>query len=246
MRKKKPLIKALVSAKSENNFSENSGLVSASSLPVKKKGAFPYMSNKGKPNKIKILQSHREVFKMYKENGFKSLGKAIRQSSVYSPSVADHPKIITQTISWQALLDEQMPEQHLALRHKEILDKRDRRMVPILDDFGNPNFYPDGKPMMREIDDGPNTAAVTKGLDMAYRLRGSFKEQEQPKQSTVMYNLFYKPEIREQMKVFEDGISKSLYESVARQNQKDIEDEEEHQRNIENSIEAEIVVEPTD
>ena len=86
---------------------------------------------------------------------------------------------------------------------------------------------------MEEVDNGPETAAVTKGLELAYRLRGSFSKEEQAPPSTVMYNLFYKPEVREQMRVFEDGIKQSLLHEINKRNLADIETEEENQANLE-------------
>jgi len=173
------------------------------------------------PREGKILPSHRAIFENYKEQGFRNLGKAVRKTKVYSESVANRVNVITKSVSWKMLMKEYMPEEVLAQRHAEILDKRDTKLITEVD--------ADGKKTTVEVDDGPNTAAVTKGLELAYKLRGSFKEQEKAPPSTVMYNLFYKPEVREQTRVFEEGIKLSLQNEVARKNQKDLEQEEENQ-----------------
>jgi|TARA_R100001530_G_scaffold73266_1_gene51664 hypothetical protein len=206
-KQKKLKNKPIITVKSEKNFSENSGPVSVATISKTKN--FPA---KGPRKRIttKILLSHRAIFENYKDNGFRNLGKAIRKTGVYSESLAGRVNVLTKSKSWQALMDEKMPEEHLALRHKEILDKRDTRKV----------VDADGKVSYEDI--GPNTLAVTKGLELAYRLRGSFKEKDAPPPSTVMYNLFYKPEVRDQMKNFEEGIRKSLYDEVARKNKRDI------------------------
>lgn len=163
----------------------------------------------------KILPSHRLVFENYKNQGFRNLKKAIRTTGVFSESLADHPSVLTQTKSWQMIMQEYMPEEHLALRHSELLDKRDYRTVK----------NPDGT--TEEVDNGPETNAVSKGLELAYRLRGSFQKEEQKPPSTVMYNLFYKPEVREEMKLFEDKIKQSLYNEINKRNLEDTKAEEE-------------------
>jgi hypothetical protein len=178
-----------------------------------------------KPKKVRlpgsyILPAHRIIFQNYKDQNFKSLAKAIRQTGVYSEGVAERVTQITKSKSWKALMDEMMPEEHLALRHSELLDKREVRVIQ----------DEDGRDI--EVDNGPDTAAVSKGLELAYKLRGSFQKEEAPPASTVMYNLFYKPEIRQQMKVFEDGIKQSLLHEINKRNLADIETEEENQSNL--------------
>lgn len=184
----------------------------------KRKNNFPATG----PRKFKdsIRPAHRAIFQNYKDQGFRSLGKAIRKTGVYSENIEKRVNIITKTKSWQLLMAEYMPEEHLAKRHAELLDKRSYRKVE----------NPDGT--TEDVDDGPETAAVTKGLELAYRLRGSFQKEEAPPPSTVMYNLFYKPEVREQMRVFEDGLKLSLYNEINKRNLADLEAEQENQDNI--------------
>ena len=192
----------------KKNFSKN-----------KKHPNFP--SRVPKPQEVKILPSHRAVFENYKEQGFKGMGKAVRRTRLYSPSVESRTHVITSTQSWKALMDEYMPEEMLSQRHAELLDKRDYRKM----DSGEVDEK--GKKIMIEVDNGPETQAVAKGLEMAYKLRGSFSKDEAPKKSTVMYNLFYKPEVREQMKTFEEGIKQSLLNEINKRNLADIKAEEE-------------------
>lgn len=186
----------------------------------KVKKNFPY-NNAGERKKVAILPSHRAIFRLYEEGGFRNLGKAVRATGAYSESAAAHVSVITKSKSWQALMEEQLPETKLAQRHTELLDKRDT--IKIINADGSEEL----------IDKGPETAAVTKGLEMAYKLRGSYKEKTVDKAGTVMYNLFYKPEVREQMKTFEDGLKQSLIHEIARKNRKDMEEEEERTRDIE-------------
>jgi hypothetical protein len=182
--------------------------------------------------KPKIVDAHRQIFQNYKDQGFRNLGKAIRKTAVYSPHVEKRVGHITHTKSWQLLMQEYMPEEHLAKRHAELLDKREYRKVT------------DEQGQSVEVDNGPETAAVTKGLELAYRLRGSFQKEEALAPSTVMYNLFYKPEVREQMRVFEDGIKQSLLHEINKRNLADIETEEENQSNLNGSGPPELEAEP--
>jgi len=166
------------------------------------------------------------IFKNYEEQGFKSLGKAIRRTRLYSTSLEKRVNVLTGTQSWKALLAEYMPEEALARRHSELLDKRDYRKIE------SGEVDKKGNPIMVEVDSGPDTQAVSKGLEMAYKLRGSFSKEEDPKQNTVMYNLFYKPEVREQMKNFEAGIKQSLLNEINKRNLADIKAEEEREGEV--------------
>jgi len=140
---------------------------------AKRQNLFP-AKNSG-PLKSRILPSHRVIFQNYKDQGFRNLGKAIRMTGVYSPEVAKRVDVITKSKSWQLLMQEYMPEEHLALRHSELLDKREIRKVERLDEDGNLVLDNDGNPIKDEIDNGPDTAAVTKGLELAYRPGGRSK-----------------------------------------------------------------------
>jgi hypothetical protein len=160
------------------------------------------------------LDSHRQIFQLYKDQGFKSLGKAIRRTGVYSEGVAQRVNVITKSKSWQALMQEYLPEDRIAYRHAELLDKRDWRKVETVN----------SKTKEKEthyVDEGPETLAVSKGLELAYRLRGAFQKEEAPPPSTVMYNLFYKPEVREQVKAFEDGLKLTLLNEINKKNKAD-------------------------
>ena len=179
------------------------------------------------PKKNVILPSHRLIYKHYKEQGFRSLAKAIRKTDAFAETTAYNSSIISNSKSWKALMDEKLPQEHVAKRHAELLDKRDYRKVVGVD--GN----------ITEVDNGPDTAAVTKGVELAYKLRGAFKKEDDAPPSTVMYNLFYKPEVRDQMKVFEEGIKQSLTHEIARKHKADIKEEEENQALIDSQKEEE-------
>ncbi len=194
----------------------------------RKKSSPNYPNRKRGAKKAHILPAHRAIFQNYKDQGFRSLGKAIRRTGVYSEGMAKRVNILTKSKSWQLLMQEYMPEETIALRHAELLDKRDWRKVEQVDENGVKTTI--------EVDNGPETLAVSKGLELAYRLRGSFSKEDTPPPSTVMYNLFYKPEVREQMRVFEDGIKQSLLNEINKRNAADLETEKENERNASGEI----------
>lgn len=201
--------------KKKNFFAEKK----AGKYPAKKKHPnFP--AGKNRKRKDKIVPAHRVIFQNYKDQGFRSLGKAIRKTGVYSEGVAKRVDQITKSQSWQMLMKEYMPDEYLAKRHSELLDKRSFRTIK----------NPDGT--TEEVDNGPETAAVTKGLELAYRIGGKFGKEEAPQTSTVMYNLFYKPEIREQMRIFEGNIKETLLHEINKKNMADIRTEEENEANM--------------
>jgi len=127
----------------------------------------------------------------------------------YPVSTTKAPTLVTKTKSWLAILDEQMPQNYLADRHRELLDKRDGEFVT----FGR------GKNKRVEfIDRGPNVGAVARGLEMAYKLRGSFvAELPVPLQPTTVYNLFYQPTVRAQVTAFEDQLKYAIAHEISKQ-----------------------------
>jgi hypothetical protein len=169
-----------------------------------------------------IIPAHRLIFKNYQEQGYRHMGKAIRRTDVYSENVAIRTDKITTTKSWKMLMDEAMPEDMVARVHSGLLNKREFRKVKNVDGSET------------EIDNGPDTAASSKALDMVYKLRGAYKEDKGPKKQDVTYNLFYKPEIREQMKSFEAGLKQSIFNDMARKNH--IKDEEEDEGEDDSAI----------
>jgi hypothetical protein len=152
-----------------------------------------------------IRLSHRQIFRLWAEQGFRNIGQAIRRQGTYQPTVASRPGLITNTKSWKALMDEYISDERVAVLHSQILDKRD--MIKVKDKEGNEQL----------VDNGPDATAALKAIDMVYKMRGRYKEDKVvPGNKTVMYNLFYKPEVRKQIQSFEDGIKQSLRDEIQR------------------------------
>lgn len=160
-------------------------------------------------NKVKILPRHRIVLEeLTKPENEGLISKAMIAAS-YSPSFANVPKQLTESKSWAALMEEQLPESHLAFRHRELLDKRDYKEV----------VTGRGKNRkVEKIDMGVNTAAVSRAVELGYKLRGRLMvETPTPPPVQNVYNLFYKPEVRANVRAFEDQLKHAIAHEVAEQ-----------------------------
>lgn len=149
-----------------------------------------------KPRKPRVLPRHRAIMSRVTNKG-ELISKAM---VALSYSEKSPPQAIIHTKSWQMLMDEHMPEDLIALRHTELLNKRARRNIK----------NSKGEVIEYDVDDGPDTPAVVKALELAYKLRGSFAAEKKAPDGNVIYNLFYKPEVREAMKSFEDNLKQQI------------------------------------
>lgn len=159
--------------------------------------------NRRNPKRTVILPQHRAVLNELQNNGGK-ISKAMIAMS-YSKKFAEaQSMVLKESKSWQALMDENLPEDLIARRHMELLNKRARR------DIKDKN----GKIIEYGVDDGPDTQAVTKALEMAYKLRGAYTKDEAVKEANVTYNLFYKPGVQESVKAFEKQLIRQIYDNT--------------------------------
>lgn len=146
-----------------------------------------------------IRPKHRAIFERMK-GGEKISGALIALS--YKPSVANKPSLITNTKSWQALMDEQLPEDLLAERHRELLNKRSYRM----------EVTGKGKNRTAErVDDGPEAQTVLKALELGYKLRKRVGDDSvPPAQASNVYNLYYQPHVQANVRAFEEALKKQI------------------------------------
>lgn len=161
----------------------------------------------GKPRGKKtagIVARHRRVVEEAMKTGGKMTPAIL--AAGYSPSTANNPKAITETKSWKLLMEEYLPEDKVVQRHQELLDKRERRGVYDLN----------GK--LTGYVDEPETAAVSRAIEMAYKLRGSFVPEAPPAGSVATYNLFYLPQVRESVRQFEEGLKHTIAHELAQKN----------------------------
>jgi len=107
---------------------------------------------------------------------------------------------LTHTKSWLNLMDEYVSEEKLAMRHNELLDLRVQK--PVRDPLtGKVTHYISV----------PDAGAVSRAIEMGYKLRGAFKEAAPAPKSQHIYNLFYKPEVRAAVKAFEDNLKTMMF-----------------------------------
>lgn len=92
-------------------------------------------------------KQHKVVKKILENTGM-SVSKAMAESG-YPPATAKNPQQLTNSKGWKELMKEYLPDDLLAQKHQELLNKT-------------------------EITGDIDTQAVSKGLDMAYKLKGSY------------------------------------------------------------------------
>lgn len=142
------------------------------------------------------------AFKEITEN-HSAIGPAMRKVG-YTADTAVKPQNLTESKGWKELMNTYLPDKLLAKRHKELLDKRDQFVIKDAET---------GK-VTDKVDMGPDTMAVTKGLDMAYKLKGSYA----PEKSQAL-NLNIKGDIKEFAELeairleFEDKLKAKYVES---------------------------------
>jgi len=95
-------------------------------------------------------QKQKRAMKEMVENG-RNKGEAMIRAG-YSPNTAKAPTKLTESKGWKELLEEYLPDEELAKRHRQLLWKED--------------------------DKGLDTQAVKAGLDMAYKLKGSYEAEK--------------------------------------------------------------------
>jgi len=81
------------------------------------------------------------------ENRGASVSKTMREVG-YSDAYSKNPQQLTETDNWKELMEEFLPDSLLAEKHQALLNKMDKGT------------------------DQPETQAVSKGLDLAYKVKG--------------------------------------------------------------------------
>lgn len=87
------------------------------------------------------------VFEKTLENNG-NVGEAMREAG-YSEASSQNPQLVTKSKGWQQLVEEFLPNDVLAEKHRQLLNKTDEK-------------------------GSLDVNAVAKGLDMAYKLKGSY------------------------------------------------------------------------
>lgn len=163
-------------------------------------------------NPIHTVMKQKKAIQIWEKNNFKNLPAALEEAGYTAESAK---KSVTRTKTWKDLMEEYLPDDLLAKRHKELLNKRNYELVPRYEQ--DPNNKKKTIKTFEKIDLGPDTTAVAKGLDLAYKVKGTFKETQEPPKKGDTYNLFFDPKVREARRVYEDAIKQKIKnESIKR------------------------------
>ena len=150
-----------------------------------------------------IKPKHRAIFERMKQ-GETITGAMIAMS--YAPRTVNEPRMITKSKSWALLMAEQLPEDVVAERHRELLDARKYRTV----------VTGRGKARKEErVDDGADPI-VMKAVELAYKLRGRTKDEPPPADRPNVYNLFYQQNVQASVRAFEDTLKQAITHELIR------------------------------
>lgn len=119
----------------------------------------------------------KRAFDKVVENGG-NVSAAMREVG-YSAETAKTPQKLTESDGWKEMMDKVMPDSLLYEKHKKLLEKQ-QVVTKNNVTTGEIEVIPTG-----EID----VQAVSKGLEMAYKLKRRFGEAEAPPQGNVSFNL---------------------------------------------------------
>ena len=90
----------------------------------------------------------------------------------YSPVTADTPSKLTKTKAWQDLMEEYLPDSLLAKKHKELLNAKLKKTTRLANDEVL-------------VEENLDVQAVSKGLDMAYKLTGKYAPEKKELSGTL-------------------------------------------------------------
>ena len=117
------------------------------------------------PKQLKALKLVREQVISGKNL---NVGKAMREAQ-YAETTSLQPNKITKLPEFQEIIAQYLPDEHVSMRHRELLDKRETEIVY--------DFVKNGKKLIktpRLFDKGPDTQAVKAGVDMAYKIKNRY------------------------------------------------------------------------
>ena len=145
----------------------------------------------------------KRAFKAVGENGG-NISKAMKTAG-YAPSIIHATEKLTTSVGWQELMEQHLPDKLLAKRHRELLNKREKVIIQ----------RTQGKSPIYEVLDQPETNAVSKGLEMAYKLKGKIQDTAPQSNNTqiINVNFFSHPEIMEATKKLDELLIKQIYDN---------------------------------
>lgn len=104
---------------------------------------------------------------------------AVMREVGYSKQTAVTPHKLTESKGWKQLMEEFLPDSLLAEKHQALLNKKETIIT-------RNNITKETETILTEEIDAN---AVGKGLDMAYKIKGAYKEDNQQKQTKVIINI---------------------------------------------------------
>lgn len=185
--------------------------------PRKKGEFYGPPSQKGKKHRPNITKQQRLAFHKHMVEK-KPLKVALIEGGYAESTATRNVDHIVTSKAWLALMDQFIPESVVAEAHEKLFGAtvETSRHVPIGTDE-------EGKTKYDVIySEKQDVGAVTKAVDMAYKLRGAYKEKEATAQGANVYNLFYKPEVRESVRNFEDALKLQIINDSGEQSTNDV------------------------
>ncbi|MEK7180321.1 MAG: hypothetical protein AAB706_02500 [Patescibacteria group bacterium] len=135
------------------------------------------MKKNGKKRKQKpqnLLRQKRLSSLLLEDGGKTPIGKLMLQAG-YAKAYAKNPQHLKKTSSWKELMEMYLPDDLLSRKHQELLNKKEYLAIG---KKGEREVVPTG-----EID--PN--AVSKGLDMAYKLKSKYPKGSEEDHQVVIH-----------------------------------------------------------
>lgn len=108
------------------------------------------------------IRQKQALAKMVENGGI--ISKAMEDVG-YSSNTAHTPQKLTESKGWKELMDEYLPDSLLVSKHNALLNKKEKLLRNNM-----------STKKVEVVDTGQiDTQAVSKGLDMAYKLKGSYE-----------------------------------------------------------------------
>lgn len=171
----------------------------------------------------------KKVLDNLSENGG-NLGKAILDAG-YSKSYAKTPAKIVESKTFLEVLEDSLPDEKLSKAHEELLDQKriEYFVFPKKMDDEEIKGHVESAGLRlivtRESDKGkmafysiPDAQAKSKALEMAYKLKGKFSDENKPPQSTTTYNLIFSGPVQEKVKIIDAEIKNMLAKTDDQEN----------------------------
>jgi len=120
---------------------------------------------------IKQKATAKEMVKVIEGKQNKTAGE-ILENVGYSEGICENPKVVLESKGYQEVLNEYLPDDLLAEKHKELLT------VPKI-------IKTTKRGELIDSEESLDVQAISKGLDMAYKVKGSYAPEK--KQSVNLY-----------------------------------------------------------